>query len=142
MADQEKVACGAGRCSQPVAQGGDAIGGPAVRTQLVVYINAETMGRGDDELGRVIMGAYMETLAHFARDISHVIFVNSGVRLACEGSPVLDHLKDLADMDIEMLCCGTCLNHFNIKEKLQVGSVSNMFTILEIISKADKVLSP
>jgi len=109
---------------------------------MVVYINSEVMGQGDDELGRILMGAYLETLSHFAKRISHIILVNSGVRLACEGSELLDYLNDLAGMDIQILCCGTCLNYFNLKEKLKVGKVTNMFTILEILSGADKTLRP
>lgn len=109
---------------------------------IAVYITASTMGRGDEELGAVLMTAYLDTLSHFARDVSHIILINSGVKLAVEGSPVLAHLQDLARSGIEVLACGTCLKHFGLIEKLQVGSVSNMYAILEILAKADKVLTP
>ncbi len=100
------------------------------------------MGRGDDDLGRVLMGMYFETLSHFARDISHIIFVNSGVKLAVAGSPALEELQSLEKMGVKVLSCGTCLNHFGVKEELKVGVLSNMFTILEVLAKAGKTLSP
>lgn len=109
---------------------------------IAVYITASTMGRGDEELGAVLMTAYLDTLSHFARDVSHIVLINSGVKLAVKGSPVLAHLQDLARSGIEVLACGTCLKHFGLTEKLQVGSVSNMYSIFEILAKATKVLNP
>ena len=112
------------------------------KKSIVVYVASETMGRGDDELGRILIHAYFESLSHFAKDITHIAFVNSGVKLAIEGSPVLDHIKEMEQMGIEILSCGTCLNHFGINEQLAVGQVSNMFTILDVQSKAGTILSP
>ena len=109
---------------------------------IAVYITASTMGRGDEELGAILMTAYIDTLSHFAGAISHLILINSGVKLAVEGSPVLAHLQDLARSGIEVLACGTCLKHFGLADKLQVGSISNMYAILDVLSRAGKVLSP
>jgi selenium metabolism protein YedF len=100
------------------------------------------MGRGDDELGRTLMATYLDTLAHFSPSISKVIFVNSGVRLTVKGSPVLDAIKNLENAGVRILSCGTCLNHFGLKEKLNVGEVSNMYAIIEAISKGQKVMMP
>jgi len=113
-----------------------------VKGSIFIYVSSDKMGRGDDALGDILMAAYFETLAHIAKDITHIAFVNSGVKLAIEGSPVLDHIKSLEQMGIQVLSCGTCLNHFGIKEKLAVGVVSNMFTILDAQTKAAKILSP
>lgn len=109
---------------------------------LVIYIASEGVGRGDDELGRILMVAYLDTLSQLAREISHLIFMNSGVKLAVEGSPVLEQIENLKSMGVQVLSCGTCLNFFGVIEKLRVGTVSNMMSILEILSKAKKVLSP
>lgn len=108
---------------------------------LVVYVSSETLGRGDEGLGAVLMRAYLDTLAQFAKEISHVIFINSGVKLAVEGSPVLEQIQALERMGAQVLCCGTCLNHFKLAQKLQVGSVSNMLAILEVLSKAQRVMN-
>lgn len=108
---------------------------------LVVYVSSETLGRGDEELGRVLMRSYLDTLAQFAKEISHVILINSGVKLAVEGSPVLEQIQALERMGAQVLCCGTCLNHFKLADRLQAGSVSNMLAILEVLSKAQRVMS-
>jgi len=99
----------------------------------VILISSEVLGRGDDDLGRVLMAAYLDTLSQFARRISHVILMNSGVKLAVEGSPVLEQLRGLEKVGAKVLSCGTCLNHYGLREKLGVGTISNMLSILEIL---------
>lgn len=112
------------------------------KKNIFVYVSSDTMGRGDDELGAILMKAYFETLSHFAKEITHIAFVNAGVKLAIKGSAVLDYIKEMEQVGIAVLCCGTCLNHFDIKDKLAVGQVSNMFSILDAQSKAGTILSP
>jgi selenium metabolism protein YedF len=108
---------------------------------MVVVVSSESLGRGDEELGRRLMAAYLDTLGQFAREITHIVFINSGVKLATEGSPVLEQVQALERMGAKVLSCGTCLNHFGLTEKLKVGTVSNMLSILEILAGASKVLS-
>ncbi len=108
---------------------------------MVVVVSSEGLGRGDDELGRRLMAAYLDTLGQFAKDITHIVFINTGVKLATEGSPVLEQVQALERMGAKILSCGTCLNHFGLTEKLKVGTVSNMLSILEVLTGASKVLS-
>ena len=70
-----------------------------------------------------------------------ILFINSGVQLACENSPVLEHLLNLRKLGVEILSCGTCLDYYQIKEKLRAGQVTNIYTILEKLNKAAKVIS-
>jgi len=107
---------------------------------LVVYVSSEFMGSGDDGLGAVLMAAFLDTLSQFKEEISHVIFLNAGARLAVEGSPVLDQIRQLEQVGVEVLVCGTCLNHFGIKDKLAAGSVSNMYAIIETLSNARRII--
>lgn len=109
---------------------------------MVVYVSAEGMGQGDEALGRILMAAFLDTLSQFKGEISHLIFVNAGAKLAVEGSPVLEQLRQLEELGIEVLVCGTCLKHFGIEEKLAVGSVSNMFAIIETLSEAGRIIKP
>jgi len=109
---------------------------------LAVYISSEGMGRGDEELGAILMAAFLDTLSHFKGQISHAIFVNAGAKLAVEGSPVLEQVRQLEQVGAEVLVCGTCLNHFGIKDKLAVGRVSNMYAIIETLSKAGRIIRP
>jgi selenium metabolism protein YedF len=109
---------------------------------LVVYVSSEGMGRGDDELGTVLMEAFLDTLSQFKGELSHAIFVNAGAKLAVKGSPVLEQVRQLEELGVQVLVCGTCLNHFGIKDKLAVGSVSNMYSIIETLAKAGRTIRP
>jgi len=115
---------------------------PQESRETMVYISSEVMGRGDDGLGRILMAVYLDTLSHFTPSIGKIIFVNAGVRLTVEGSPVLDSLRNLESAGVQILSCGTCLDHFGLKEKLKVGEISNMYAIIEAISKGQKLMMP
>lgn len=110
--------------------------------RITIYINSAVLGRGDDELGANLMAVYLDTLGNFAPSISHVILVNSGVKLACNGSSSLEQLQNLAGTGIKILSCGTCINYFNLNSNLAVGTISNMVEILEVMKNCNKVLTP
>jgi selenium metabolism protein YedF len=108
---------------------------------MVVAISSNTMGRGDDELGQVLLRSYLHTLTEIAPRPDTLIFLNSGVKLATEGSQSLDDLRMLADQGVQILLCGTCLGHFDLKEHVAVGEISNMYAISETILRANKVVN-
>jgi selenium metabolism protein YedF len=108
----------------------------------VVYVSSEGMGRGDDELGGILMAAFLDTLSQFKDELSHAVFINGGAKLAVECSPVLDQIRQLEQVGVQVLVCGTCLNHFGITEQLRVGSISNMYAIIETLSAAGRILRP
>jgi selenium metabolism protein YedF len=112
------------------------VGGP-----LVLAVSADTMGRGDVGLGNVLIRAFFHTLNEVQPLPQTIIFFNSGVKLACEGSPVLEDLSALASQGVEVQACGTCLSYYELKEKLAVGQVSNMYTIAEIMLRAGKLVN-
>jgi selenium metabolism protein YedF len=109
---------------------------------FVIVISADKMGSGNDELGYVLIRAFLHTIALQAEKPDIMIFYNTGVKLAIQESEVLDDLKELASAGVEMLVCGTCLNYFEAKEKLSVGVVSNMYDIAGIMSRAGRLLVP
>jgi selenium metabolism protein YedF len=115
---------------------------PAQIGPFVIVISADKMGRGNDELGYVLIRAFFHTIAVQAEKPDIMIFYNTGVKLALKESEVLDDLKELASAGVEMLVCGTCLNYFEVKEKLGVGVVSNMYDIAGIMSRAGRLLAP
>ncbi len=108
----------------------------------VLYINSEMMGGRDDELGAILMGNFLSTLGDFVKDVSHILLVNGGVKLACEGSDKLDLMNMLDESGVEILSCKTCLEHFGLTHRVRAGSISNMFSILEALTGAGKVISP
>jgi selenium metabolism protein YedF len=116
---------------------------PRVAEQhVVVYIGADHMGAGSEELGRMLIRAFLKTLRKVTPRPKKLIFVNSGVKLLTEGSEAIESIKELEDLDIEILSCGTCLDYFHLKDKLRVGLVSNMFDIVSSLMEAEKVIRP
>jgi selenium metabolism protein YedF len=112
-------------------------GGP-----LVLVISSEFMGRGEHaELGQILMRGFFHTLGEVEPLPDAIIFFNSGVKLVVEGSSVLEDLQDLHDRGVEILACGTCLGYYELKEKVAVGEVSNMYTIAETMLGAGKVVN-
>lgn len=106
-----------------------------------VLIKSQYLGGGSEELGAVLMNSFLYTLTESAANISHLIFMNSGVYLSVVGSPAIEQLRELESKGIKILCCGTCLDYFALKEKLAVGEVTNMYDATEVLLNADKVLA-
>jgi len=109
---------------------------------FVIVCAEDKMGRGNDELGAVLIRAFLHTICLQKEKPDIMIFYNTGVKLTIQGSEVLDDLKELSAAGVEILVCGTCLNYFEIKDKLDVGVVSNMYDIAETMSKASRLLTP
>ncbi len=107
---------------------------------LVLVVASDVMGRGDSELGGILVRSFFHTLGEVEPLPQTITFLNSGVKLACEGSRVLDDLCALAEQGIEMLVCGTCLGFYELTDKLDVGQVSNMYDIAETMLGAGKVV--
>ena len=96
----------------------------------------------DDKLGSILIKGFIYSLTCLETLPKAVIFYNSGVKLAVEGSEVLEDLKTLADAGVEIVACGTCLEFYQLKEKLAVGKIVNMLDIVERQAKATKVVKP
>lgn len=112
------------------------------RENTVVVISSGQMGNGDDELGGILIKAFTFALTQMDKLPSTMLFYNGGVKLTCEGSPLLEDLKTLEAEGVEILSCGTCLGFYGLKEKLAIGSVSNMYEIVEKQMNADRILRP
>ncbi|MGB9886073.1 MAG: sulfurtransferase-like selenium metabolism protein YedF [Moorellales bacterium] len=106
----------------------------------VLLITGAVLGRGDDELGRLLMHSFLGTLAQAEHLPRKILLLNSGVKLACEGSPVLDSLLALEGRGVEICACGTCLDYYGLKDSLCVGSVTNMYSVVETLAEAEKVI--
>ncbi len=108
----------------------------------VVVISSSYMGTGDDELGAVLMKGFIYALSQQDELPKTILFYNSGAKLACEMSPTLEDLMSLEANGVEILTCGTCLNHYGLTEKLKVGGVTNMYVITEKMMQADLIVKP
>jgi selenium metabolism protein YedF len=107
----------------------------------VLAISSDVMGRGVPELGNILIRSFFHTLGELEPLPQTILFFNTGVKLTCEGSPVLDDLRALETKGIEMLVCGTCLGYFELTEKLAVGQVSNMYEIAETMLGAGTIVN-
>lgn len=116
-------------------------GSPSEHSGLIVFIGSDTLGSGDRVLGQVLMKAYLKTLLDMCPLPETMIFVNSGVNLTVQGSEVLDSLKGLEEAGVEILSCGTCLDYYTLKDKLAVGQVSNMYTIVEKLNNGENTIT-
>jgi selenium metabolism protein YedF len=110
--------------------------------QVAVLMASDTIGRGDDELGRILTVAFVKTLAAMTPMPKTLVFLNSGVKLTTKGSPLIGAIKELEDRGAEVMSCGTCLDFYGLKESLEVGVISNMFDIVSALASADKTIRP
>jgi selenium metabolism protein YedF len=108
----------------------------------IVYISSNCMGTGSDELGEVLMRNFIFTLGEVTPLPHKILFVNSGVRLTCSGSQVLEALQKLEQQRVQIFSCGLCLEFFDLKEQLKVGAISNMLETIEAMTEADKIIQP
>jgi len=109
---------------------------------LVICVSADRVGRGEDELGHILIRGFLHTLNQVSPLPDALIFINTGVKLVTKGSPVLEDLQALADQGVDILACGTCLNYFDLTDQVAVGVVSNMYDIAETLLGAAKVVAP
>ena len=108
---------------------------------LVLVVPCDEMGRGDAELGQILIRGCFHALGEVEPLPDTVIFLNSGVRLVVEGSAVLEDLERLCQQGVEILACGTCLGFYELKDRVAVGEISNMYTIVETMFAAAKVVT-
>jgi len=108
--------------------------------RYTLAFSSDKMGKGDDELGDILVKSFIYTVTETKPLPNTILFYNGGVKLTVEGSPVLEDIKKLEKEGVEIISCGTCLDFFKLKEKLGVGTISNMYTIYENLSQADKTL--
>jgi len=110
--------------------------------KIVVYINSNLLGGGDEDLGSFLMKAFLKTLLDLETKPYRLILVNSGVQLASEGSKVLEIMEALSEKGVEILSCGTCIDFYELKGKMRVGAITNMYDIIQSMLEADRLIRP
>ena len=105
----------------------------------VILIQSEGLGRGDDQLGAMLMANFLRILGESKEKPETLIFWNTGVRLVCEDSYVMDHLKRLEDQGVEILACTTCLEYFDLVDKLKVGKPTTMVKSIQSLLNSEIV---
>ena len=109
---------------------------------LVAVLSANTMGNGEEQLGKILMKSFIFALTKQDQLPEIILCYNSGASLTCEDSDSLEDLKSLEAEGVKILTCGTCLDFYGLKESLAVGSVTNMYEIVEIMENAGTIIRP
>lgn len=115
---------------------------PPTAGPTVVQVSSTVMGRGDDDLGELLLRSFLKTQAQLESKPSAVLFYNDGVKLCCQGSTVIDDLRALEKEGIEIIACGTCLNFFELADQLEVGRVTDMLEIASTLAQAGRLIRP
>jgi len=111
------------------------------KKKIMIMVAANRIGHGDDELGAKLMMSFLTTLKEMGDELWRLVFVNNGVKLTTENSDVLPVLEELEENRVHILVCGTCLTHFALMDKKQVGETTNMLDIVTAMQLADKVIN-
>lgn len=117
-------------------------GGAAAAGSLVYVIASDSMGRGSDDLGWALLQTYIATIKEVSPQPSRILFYNGGVKLVATEGKALEALQALEKKGVKILSCGTCLEFFKLEKRLQVGTITNMYEIMDSMASADKVVSP
>jgi selenium metabolism protein YedF len=107
--------------------------------QKTIVIQGEGLGRGDEQLGKLLMANFLRLLGESEKKPEQIIFWNTGVRLVCEGSPVLDHLQNLEKKGVELLACTTCLEYLGLDDKRVVGKPTTMMKSITSMMNYDVI---
>ena len=113
---------------------------PDQRGETVIAVGSNCMGSGDDALGATLMKGYLYAVSQQEELPKAILFYNGGAKLTVEGSVSVEDLKNMEAQGVEILTCGTCLNFYGLGDKLAVGSVTNMYTIVEKLTQAAKII--
>jgi selenium metabolism protein YedF len=131
-----------GSCdSMPSAQPQPAPTTPSEAKKIMVMCATDRLGSGDDVLGLKLMVNFLRTLKEMGDELWRLVFVNNGVKLTIDGSDMLEDLKDYENNGLKIMVCGTCLDHFNLLDRKQVGETTNMLDIVTAMQLADKVIN-
>jgi hypothetical protein len=112
--------------------------------KLVILVTDEGLGRvdpADRQFGAEMFDRFLHAWEGQAARPAAICFYTNGVKLVCEGSPALLGLKLLQGMGVRMLVCRTCLEHFQMADKVKVGEVRGMNDIVALLSDADSVIT-
>lgn len=114
------------------------------RGETLVVISSNCMGDGDERLGQTLLKGYIYALSKLETEHlpGAIVMYNTGAYLPLADSESLEDLKELEARGVKIQTCGTCLDFYGQKEKLAVGSVTNMYTIAEEMATADKIIKP
>lgn len=108
----------------------------------VIAFSSDVMGEGNEELGHLLMANFVKAIKDLDVLPDKMVFYNKGVTLGCSDSSVVQYLKEIEKMGVRLLLCSTCVKYYSLEEKIDIGSLSNMFEIAQILASAGNVVKP
>ncbi len=120
----------------------DNISSENIQKGTVLVLSSNKMGDGDEELGKQLMKGFIYAQTQLEQLPESIVLYNGGAKLSVEGSDSLEDLKHLEKKGVEIVTCGLCLNYYNLTDKLQVGTITNMYAISEKLAMANKIIKP
>ena len=115
---------------------------PDLRGDTVIAIASDCMGSGDDKLGATLMKGFLYAVSQQEELPKAILFYNAGAKLTAEGAVTIEDLKNMEAQGVEILTCGTCANYYGLEGKQAVGTITNMYVIVEKLTSAAKVIRP
>ena len=109
--------------------------------QTVLLFTRNGLGEGPADLQGNLAQKFLTLILESGMLPAKILFYTDGVKLACTGSPILDALNQLETKGVELILCKTCLDYFEITDKVEVGTIGGMPDIIEAMSRAEKVIS-
>ena len=113
----------------------------AIAKGFIVLVTSQNLGRGDDDLGGALTIKFLQEMVGAGTLPGKMLFLNSGVQLLTAESPALPHLRKLEAAGVEIRACGTCLEWFELTERISVGKPTNMAAIVAELGAAEKMVS-
>jgi len=107
----------------------------------LIQITQNGMGHGDETLGLKLIGNYLKLIVQENSLPKFIVFYNSGVQLICEGSPAIDILREIENKGVKLIACKTCLDYYQLSEKVEVGHAGTMVDIIALQNLAGKVIN-
>jgi len=107
----------------------------------IFLITGDQIGISAEEPGKKLMQTFLYSLAQLPKAPEIILLINAGVKLASQGSDVLDNLKALAEHGADIRSCGQCLNYYGLTEKLVVGKITNMMEIVEFLTSSRRTVT-
>lgn len=101
--------------------------------EYVVALSCDKVGQGADELGSKLAESFVYALTEQDIKPKMILCYNSGVLLTTQNEKTVSDMKKLEASGVEILSCGLCLDYFKLKEELKVGTITNMYRIVEIL---------
>lgn len=106
----------------------------------VLVFSANGMGSAPQELQHLLADKFLRLLLDGGALPAKILFYTDGVKLACQGSPLLESLRQMQEGGVELILCSTCLDYFGLRERVAVGIIGSMADIIEAMQKAEKVI--